>query len=168
VNWAGHAALGGPFATVRGTWTVPAVGPSSPVAGDATWVGLGGVRRPELPPVGTQAIVLGPGPARYSAWLETVPQPAQPLGLTVQPGNVVTASISTQGRERWSVVFTDDTTRQTDQRLVTDRSTASSAEWSEEAPMAWPLDDFGMVSFRGATAMVNGQGVTVVMACPSA
>jgi hypothetical protein len=83
-NWAGYASIAGTFGSVSGTWTVPAFSPSSASGMDATWVGIGGVNTQDLIQAGTQQQTSGSGQTLYSAWVETLPQPSQPVALVVR------------------------------------------------------------------------------------
>jgi len=168
-NWSGYAATGGSYTGVSGTWSVPKFAPSSPAGADATWVGIGGVSSHDLIQAGTQEAVSGSGQTQYQAWVETLPQASHPVPLTVSPGDVVTVAISQQGSDQWLIAFTNSTTGQTFQVTEQYASTQSSAEWVEEAPSAMrgrllPLDDFGTVSLSGASAVKDGQTVTVAEA----
>lgn len=165
-NWAGYAASGGPFTAVTGTWTVPAVASSSTVgSADATWVGIGGLNTTDLIQAGTDASVLGPGQVRYTAWVETLPQPSQPVSLAVTAGDVVQVSITQQSAGTWQVTIANQTTGKRYQTTVQYSSTLSSVEWIEEAPSTSrmrvvALDNFGSVQIQG-TAVLGGKQVTI-------
>jgi Peptidase A4 family len=171
-NWSGYSATGGSFTAVSGTWTVPQVkADSSAGSADATWIGVGGVTNDDLIQAGTEATVNGAGQVTYSAWVELLPQPPQDVRLTVRPGDVVSASISQQSTGTWRISIVDQTTQQSYQTTVQYQSSLSSVEWIEEAPSivsgrahVLTLDDFGTVSFEGATATLNGQQVTLATA----
>ncbi len=167
-NWSGYVATGGTFTAVSGTWTVPQVPGTQPGAGDATWVGIGGERSRDLIQAGTDATVLGAGRVRYSAWIETLPQAAQTVPLTVSPGDTVTVSLTQQAEGVWEITFENHTTGQRYQTTVRYNSSLSSAEWIEEAPSGGrrtlPLDDFGTVQFRDATTVKDGREVTAAQA----
>lgn len=159
-NWAGYAATGGTFTSVSGTWTVPTVSTATSPAANATWVGIGGVTSTDLIQAGTQAIVQG-GQVTYAAWIETLPQSSHDVTLTVSPGDKVSVSITQQSTGNWQVTIKDLTTGKSYQTSVYYQSSLSSAEWIEESPTAGrqqvPLDNFGKVSFTGATTVENGQ-----------
>ncbi|HEX5504213.1 MAG TPA: G1 family glutamic endopeptidase [Thermomicrobiales bacterium] len=167
-NWAGYAATGGDFTAVSATWTVPTVADDgSTLAGDATWVGIGGVRSRDLIQAGTDA-TLQRGRVRYTAWIETLPQAEDPISLAVSPGDVVSVSIAQQSDGEWLIAFQNQTTGQQYQTTVAYTSTHSSAEWIEEAPSVGrrtlSLDSFGTVGFTHAAAVENGQTVTITQA----
>ncbi|HVG98209.1 MAG TPA: G1 family glutamic endopeptidase, partial [Chloroflexota bacterium] len=165
-NWSGYAATGGTFTEVHGTWTVPQPGAASAPGVSAAWVGIGGVDSRDLIQAGTEETVTGTGQRQYEAWIETLPQAAETVPLTVRPGDTVTVDITEQGADTWLVSITNKSTGQKYQRPVRYASSRSSVEWVEEAPSAGrggvlPIDDFGTVSFTGATAVKNGKSVTL-------
>ena len=81
--------------------------------------------------------------------------------LTVAPGDSVTVSISEQSTGNWLIAFKNNTTGAHYGTTVQYASSNSSAEWVQEAPSAGrgtlPLDDFGTLSFTGATAVRDGK-----------
>ena len=167
-NWAGYAATGGTFTAVSGTWMVPNVSAGSTPAADATWVGIGGVSSTDLIQAGTDATVQG-GQVTYTAWVETLPQASQTVPLTVSAGDSVSVSITQQPDTTWQIRIRDATTGQSYQKNVTYASSRSSAEWVEESPVAGrrlllPLDNFGTVTFTGATTVEDGQQRTIAQA----
>jgi hypothetical protein len=126
-------------------------------------VGIGGVRSRDLIQAGTQETVNGNGRTRYSAWIETLPQAAETVPLTVRPGDTVTVDITEQAQDTWLVSLTNVTTGQNYQRTVRYASSRSSVEWVEEAPSAGrgvlPLADFGSIQFSSASAVKDGKSV---------
>jgi hypothetical protein len=175
-NWSGYAATGGTFTAVTGTWVVPkssgsptaSSGRGANVAGDATWVGIGGVRGRDLIQAGTEARVVGPGDTVYDAWIELLPQASQTVPLTVAPGDSITIAITDQGSGFWLIAFTNNTTGKQYQATEQYTSSHSSAEWIEEAPSGGrrlvPLDNFGTVRFSGGSAVEDGKTVTIAQA----
>ena len=160
-NWAGYAATGGTFTAVSGTWTVPNVSAGRTPAADATWVGIGGVTSTDLIQAGTDATVQG-GQVSYTAWVETLPRASQTVPLSISAGDKVSVSITQQPDGRWQILIRDATTGQSYQNNVAYASSRSSAEWVEESPSAGrrvllPLDNFGTVTFTGATTVENGR-----------
>jgi hypothetical protein len=169
-NWSGYAATGKTFTSVSGTWTVPQPSSTGSAGVGATWVGIGGVSSRDLIQAGTQDVASGNGQSQFQAWIETLPQPSQQVPLAVAPGDSVTVSIVEQGAGSgvWNISFKNNTSGQTYQTTVHYTSSQSSVEWIEEAPASGnaivPLDNFGSVSFSGATATANGQTVDVSQA----
>jgi hypothetical protein len=166
-NWAGYAATGGTFTSVSGTWAVPSVSASSSTSADATWVGIGGVQTRDLLQAGADATSAG-GQVRYTAWIETLPQPSTTVPLTVSPGDSISVTISQQTGNTWHIAMQDRTTGQQYQTDVAYNSSQSSAEWIEEAPVGGrrvvPLDQFGAVQFTHGSAVENGKTVTIAQA----
>jgi hypothetical protein len=161
-NWSGYVASGGTFTSVTGTWTVPTVTPTGTGA-DATWVGIGGATSSDLVQAGTEAVV-DHGVVTYAAWTETLPQASQPAPLTIAPGDTVTVTISQLSAGVWSMTITDVTNGGTFTRTANYASSASSAEWIQEAPSTGKgvvlLDRFGSVRFSNASTVENGQTST--------
>ncbi len=167
LNWSGYEATGGTYSGVSGSWTVPHVSGGSSGA-DATWVGIGGVQSRDLIQAGTEATVMRDGQVHYDAWIEMLPRAAQTVNLPVNPGDVVTASIARQDGNQWQISLKNTTNGQSFQQTVTYDSSASSAEWIEEAPTSFhgivPLDGFGSVQFSAAAAVKNGQSMNAAQA----
>jgi hypothetical protein len=159
VNWAGYAATGGTFTGITGTWTVPTVNSINSLSTDASWVGIGGVSSNDLIQAGTQTVVNN-GNIEYQAWTEALPNPSQAINLSIKPGDSITVSIIQQSTGIWAIYFTDNTTGQSNSTTINYSSTLSSAEWIEERPeinnILPALDNFGSVSFSGATTIENG------------
>jgi hypothetical protein len=133
---------------------------------DAIWVGIGGVNTRDLIQAGTQEQSSGSGQSLYSAWLETLPRPSQPVQLAVHAGDSITVSLTEQSPGTWQIALTNNTTGQNYQVSGQYQSSYSSAEWIVEAPSAarggiMPLDNFGTISFSDASAVSNGQSVNL-------
>jgi len=164
-NWAGYVAGGNTFSRVSGTWTQPSA--SSATQGySAVWVGLGGTSggSQSLEQIGTSADYVN-GTAEYYAWYELLPSAQVRLGLSVHPGDRISASVSVSGRAV-TVSLADKTTGgSVVKTLSMDSPDTSSAEWIVEAPAAevspggytiLPLADFGTVTFSNASATAGG------------
>jgi hypothetical protein len=79
----------------------------------------------------------------------------------VRAGDSITVSLDEQTPGTWQVALTNNTTGQNVQVSGQYNSSHSSAEWIEEAPSAarggiLPIDNFGSVSFSGASAVMDG------------
>ena len=174
-NWGGYAVSkpGTRFVRVSGTWVAPAVSCSSGGRRySAVWLGLGGLHTTAkaLEQVGTEADCAG-GKGYYSAWYEIVPAAPVKLGLTVRPGDTMSASVAVSGRS--VKLFIADRTRGTSftKRLDVAQVDVSSAEWIVEAPSACgdngncralPLANFATTSFAGVKATsATGQTGTI-------
>jgi Peptidase A4 family len=131
-NWSGYA-LTGTFTSATGHWTVPTVSGS----GDhfsSQWVGIDGFTNSNLIQLGTEADVQG-GHATYKAWWEILPQPETVIpGLTIHPGDAITATLTRGGTStHWRVTLTDNTTGQGFVGLLDYNGPGASVEWVEEA-----------------------------------
>jgi hypothetical protein len=180
-NWGGYVVVPvpdpttgetGTFSTVSGTWIQPAASCGSRPVGTATsaafWVGLGGNSQSSnaLEQIGTEVDCTALGTPRYSAWYELVPALSRPVGLTVSPGDRLTASVTVAG-SRVTVTMRNLTRGTRFSRVL--RAAAAdttSAEWIAEAPSscssasncrATPLTDFGTVAFTSAS-VTDGAG----------
>ena len=164
-NWAGYAARDGSFTSVSASWTVPKLSLDGTFGADATWVGIGGLRSRDLIQAGTEQTTSGTGTTMYQAWIETLPDVARPVPITVLPGDSVNVSIDQQAGDAWLFTITNLTSGQTLQRTVNYTSTLSSAEWIEEAPFArrriLPISDFGSVTFTSGSAVRDGQSLSI-------
>jgi hypothetical protein len=167
-NWAGYA-VHRPrvfFHRVSAVWRQPAVtcthGRDSY---SAFWVGLGGYKRTAraLEQIGTEIDCRPSGRVVSSAWYELIPHPTTPIELTVEPGDVIAASVTVRGH-LVTVQLGDLTRRRAFKRTVhASRVDVSSAEWIVEAPSAClapdlcetlPLANFGVTTFEDAQAQL--------------
>lgn len=168
-NWAGylaspHASAGSRFSGVAGSWRAPgATCSGGRETYSATWVGLGGAsQRPRgLEQIGTAADCARSGRAAYSAWYELVPAGPVELGLRIDPGDRMSASVTVKAHD--VTLGIRDLNTGARFRTTKHLSTvdASSAEWIVEAPSLCvaanvctelTLTDFGSVSFSSAAA----------------
>lgn len=163
-NWSGYAVLGSDFTSASGSWVVPAANCTG-VTGDqyaAFWVGLDGYSSNTVEQTGTDSDCVG-GKANYYAWFEFYPHPSyEILGLTVAPGNLISASVTYSGKE-FTVTITNTSTGQS--YTTSDKVNAaqrSSAEWITEAPCCTrgggilPLSDFDGVNFGSFFTNIAG------------
>ena len=159
-NWAGYAALGS-FTGVSGSWDVPAVAAgASPIASDATWIGVGGVASTDLLQAGTQAMIED-GRVTYHAWYEMLPDAMTYVPLDVHSGDAVSASIIESGPGTWQISIVDVTTGKSYQKAVKYDSSLSSADWIEERPSIasgglLPLSNFVNITWHSAEALKSG------------
>lgn len=166
-NWAGYVAGGTQFSSVSGSWVQPSATCGSGQTYSAFWVGLGGSSNQSgsLEQVGTQADCTADGGADYYAWYELVPAAPVNLGLTVKPGDHISARVSVSD-SNVTVSLSDQTSGQSlTKTLQMSNPDTSSAEWIAEAPsqcdsagscQPLPLAEFGTVQFTGASATANG------------
>jgi Peptidase A4 family len=160
-NWSGYAATGGPFTSVSSSWTEPTA-VCSGTSYSSFWVGLDGDTSNTVEQTGSSADCSSANVPSYYAWYEMYPKYPVNLSGTVKPGDVFTASVTTDGVGRFTLTITDSTenwTFQTTQRLT--KASLSSAEVIAEAPSSrsgvLPLTNFGTVNVTSSTA--NGQSL---------
>jgi hypothetical protein len=162
-NWSGYAAVpaSGEVTSVQGSWVVPAVtGAKRTTSYSSFWIGIDGYGSDTVEQIGTDSDIQN-GRATYYAWFEFYPNPAYKfLRFPVQPGDVITASVTCSG-DTFTLSLKDVNTKKT----VTVTSTVtgaskSSAEWVAEAPSSMsgvlPLANFNTVQFSSCTASING------------
>jgi hypothetical protein len=149
-NWSGYAVTGSNFTNASGSWIVPkAVCSKTPNSYSSFWVGIDGYNNSTVEQLGTDSDCDGTTPTYY-AWYEFFPNPPKTLGITVSPGDKMSASVS-YASGKFTLEIADHTTH----RLVKigKKLTAAraSAEWIAEAPSSsggvLPLTDFTSVSF---------------------
>jgi hypothetical protein len=162
--WSGYVGGGGPFTTISGNWTVPAVGPGANGnvwGASSTWIGLDGSGELSLIQTGTRQdndeggfFGIGEG-TNYYAWFEVIAPPGispeQPLNNNVSPGDQMVASISSTGPKNTSWIIT-----------ISD--TTPGHEWTfTSPPQSWsgPLDeaDFIMEAPTNCDAITNSCNV---------
>jgi hypothetical protein len=161
LNWSGFAATGGGYTSVSAGWTQPSVSCTSTDAYSSFWVGIDGDGSSTVEQTGTAADCIGGGP-RYYAWYEMFPKFPTNLGTSsypVAPGDVMTASVTADGKGRFTLTISNATrgwTHTTTQMLK--RARLYSAEVIAEAPSSsggvLPLANFGTVNFTAS--MANG------------
>ena len=161
-NWSGYAVTGGRYTSVSASWTEPSVTCSGATAYSSFWVGLDGDTSGTVEQTGTDADCSGSTP-QYYAWYEMYPKFPTNLRNPVQPGDHLTATVTTDGNGRFTLTLSDTTrgwTNSTSARLKSAK--LASAEVIAEAPSSsggvLPLANFGAVSFSGAKA--NGATLT--------
>jgi Peptidase A4 family len=119
-NWSGYgqSAATGTFRAAKDTWTVPTV--NTTLTGEqfsADWVGIGGFTDATLVQAGTEADNIG-GVAIYRAWTEILPEPENPLSLTINPGDKITTTVKEIKPGVWKMIVADKTTKQKASRKV--------------------------------------------------
>lgn len=167
-NWSGYLSAGGHYTAVSASWIAPtAKGNGTTESGDAAWIGIGGVTSDDLIQIGTENIIEPDGTVYSGAFYELLPDVSQEVpGVTVAPGDAISASISQVSATKWSMSISNQTTGQSYTATVTYTSTNSSAEWIEEDPSyasggLVPFDNFGTINFTGASTTVNGTAMSI-------
>src|SRR5438309_680936 len=168
-NWSGYAVTGasGSVSDAKVSWTVPAIQGTFPSTNQYSsfWVGIDGFSSGTVAQTGTDSDFQNGAPTYY-AWYEFYPHPSFLInGMTITPGDHITAQASFSGRS-FTVTITDTTTGASFSTSSRVRSAQrSSAEWIAEAPSSsggiLPLADFGTVSFSADTATLNGGTGTI-------
>ena len=168
-NWSGYAVTGssGSVSDAKGSWIVPAIQGACPGTNQYSsfWVGIDGFSSGTVEQTGTDSDCQG-GTPTYYAWFEFFPHPLFIInGLTVTPGDHISADASFNGRS-FTVTITDTTTGASfSTSSKVSRAQRSSAEWIAEAPSSsggvLPLADFGTVNFSASTATVSGTTGTI-------
>jgi hypothetical protein len=150
-NWSGYAETGAGFTGVSGTWTVPAVAPSSSATYSSAWIGVDGFNNSNLIQTGTEEDYYNGAP-HYNAWWEILPAPetALPSNYVVTAGDSMKASIYetstvsggiTHGRSHsvgsqhvWVITISDTTRGWSFTTNQSYNGAGTSAEWVMEAP----------------------------------
>jgi hypothetical protein len=168
LNWSGYMAVNGTFTKVSGSWTATSpTGNGSSTSADSSWIGIGGVTSGDLIQVGTQNIVSASGQVSASAFYELLPDVSQDVpGVTISPGDSMTASITQISSGQWTITITDKTNGQSSTLNVPYSSSLSSAEWIEEDPSfasgrLIPFDNFHSSSFTAGSTVMNGNSVSI-------
>lgn len=169
LNWSGYAVTPhrAKITTVSSSFTVPSAS-LAPPGFAATWTGIGGYKTQDLIQAGTaeQSFPSNPvaGP-QYYAWYELLPNSETQLhgckgnaGCAVKPGDQITVSISQASATKWNVAMRN-AGHWTWSKLVTYKSSRSSAEWILEAPTLVTqtlLANVGTVHFGPTSTYTSG------------
>jgi len=154
-SWAGYVVTGSSFTSAKGSWTIPTVDCSkTPNTYSSFWVGIDGWISPTVEQTGTDADCDGTTPSYY-AWYEFYPAASVVIsGVSVAPGNVISAAVSYSGSE-FTITITNETTGKSYSKSGKVSGAArSSAEWI--AGGLSPLPDFGTVYFGEDYTDVSG------------
>ena len=165
-NWSGYAVLGSSFTSAEGSWTVPGTVCSSGRGSNnetyaAFWVGLDGFSSNTVEQTGTLTECVN-GRAYYYAWYEFYPNPSIEIPIAVNPGNVISASVTYANGTFTTTLTNISTGRSYSKSMSVTGAARSSAEWIAEAPCCTnsggilPLADFGTVSFGSDYTKVSG------------
>jgi Peptidase A4 family len=155
-NWAGYASAGDPgtFTSVSSSWTEPAVTCGATNTFSSFWVGLDGDGTDSVEQTGTEADC-DAGAASYQGWFEMFPNAPVFYDNTVDPGDAMSATVTSDGGGTFTLTLEDatqDWTQTTNQTSTT--AQLGSAEIIAEAPSdgtVLPLSNFGTVDFTNAT-----------------
>ena len=166
------------YFTAQATWIVPTVVFKDKAAVSSNWVGIGGFCESTqcknvdetLIQLGTTQEALSKKKIGYFAWYEMLPDSSIPTTLVVNPGDVITASLSCAGNctgsQSWTLSMMNETTAQSWSQDFSYESSNLSAEWIEEAPSnrhgILPLADYKTTTFD--QSMINGIGADLTLA----
>jgi hypothetical protein len=135
-NWSGYAdsSTAGAFTGVSGTWRQPATVCRPEQRLTAYWVGLDGFDNATVEQLGTLAYCFE-GVPTYFTWWEMFPGASMTVGSTVQPGDLIRASVKRSGTN-YTLTLIDFTTRGNSFSTVQSCTTCEndSAEWIAERP----------------------------------
>jgi len=172
-NWSGYADTGTGFSSVTGKWTQPKVSncsTSGPVKAVVFWVGIDGFNSGSVEQGGTGAICGQGTPLTYFTWWEMFPtNNIQPVGVTLKPGDKISASVVRSGT-KYTIKVTDSTTSgnsftKTPTCKVSGGCKNSSAEWIGERPSGssgpLPLAQFSTWTVTGATVKAGSKSGTI-------
>ena len=184
-NWSGYVAetnLTSPqldsVTDVSASWVVPSVSPSAVNTLGSVWVGIGGLNNSPGVTPGEEAGLeqLGTamdwttgsrGGADYYAWWEMFPLPEQEIyGMTISPGDVITASVQYVTSGWFAGCFylsiTDDS-RPNDSFATLQLASPSESAAAQRNSAEWIVENHGAgspnfspVSFADATATIDG------------
>jgi hypothetical protein len=157
LNWAGYIRTGAHFTSAAGSWNVPTL-KSTHNGFSSTWVGIDGATANDryLIQTGTEADVVG-GRRGYRAWWEIItptdvaPETVFP-GLTIHPGDSITASVSRNSNGTWTLRLRDNTTGRAAAHTAPFAGPGATAEWIQED--TWvngyisTAPNWGSVTFR--------------------
>jgi len=169
-NWSGyvlpHYLTKKKYTAGQATWTVPTVTYDGVEAASASWIGIGGFCTSKKCPdvdnsliqLGTEQDAIGESETDYYAWYEVLPESETPISLEVNPGDVITASLSCDGDctdNQWTLAMTNETTSESWSQVISYESSQLSLEVIQEAPAdgdgILPLADFDTITFSGTT-----------------
>jgi hypothetical protein len=161
-SWSGYAVTAAaPYTSASATWQVPNVsydGGNTPYGYEYVfnWVGIGGDGDATLIQLGTESVVSTAGVTSFYAWYELYPAVSEPAGLTVKPGDIVTASLqctalcSPSQTQTWQLTLSDETTGAAWTQSFQYQSSMRSAEWITEPPYYngyLPLADYDQATY---------------------
>jgi len=165
-NWSGYAdvsSTNGTFTEVSGKWITPRVRCTPEDTISAQWVGLDGATNATVEQDGTVAWCFEDQPV-YFTWYEMYPAGLIEVGTTLEPGDVIAASVSRTGAS-YTLAVTDVTRRSasfsTTATCATTVCLDTSAEWIMERPAyaigIAPLADYSFWALADGTQATGGR-----------
>jgi hypothetical protein len=151
-NWSGYvdSATPGTFSAVSASWREPATRCTAEQRLTAFWIGLDGWNDPTVEQEGTLAYCFEGQPSYYTLW-EMFPNNIVVVGSSVQPGDLITASVAMTDGTSYKLSLTDvnhpaNSFSTTQTCLPAGTCPDSSVEWIAERPDTdigiSPLSDF--------------------------
>jgi hypothetical protein len=158
-NWSGYAVTGSSFTNAKGSWIVPKAKCSSGDQYASFWVGIDGYSSGTVEQTGTDSDCSGGSPVYY-AWYEFYPAFPVNLGMTIKPGDHMSAKV-VYSSSKFTITMTNETTGKTFSKTASvSGAKRSSAEWIAEAPSSssgvLPLANFTEVLFGDDHTSVSG------------
>jgi hypothetical protein len=166
-SWSGYAVTNGaPYTSASATWQVPNAsydGGSTPNGYEYVfnWVGIGGYGDSTLIQLGTESVVSASGGKFFYVWYELYPDVAKPISETVNPGDIVMASLqctaacSPNSVQTWQLSISNETVGWSWTGSFQYQSSMASAEWITEPPYyngILPLADYGQTTYDEVAA----------------
>jgi len=181
-NWSGYVlpnfVTNEQYTSAQATWVVPTVVFNKKPAVSSNWVGIGGFCKNmrcrsvdrTLIQLGTAHEAISRNNSIYFAWYEMLPHASIETPLVVNPGDVITASLSCgsncTGGQIWTLSIVNETTARSWSNDFSYPSSHLSAEWIVEAPSGrhgiLPLADYGTSTFD--QSMTDGVSAELNMA----
>ncbi|GAA1245135.1 G1 family endopeptidase [Kitasatospora nipponensis] len=158
-NWGGYAAQGSGFTSVSATWTEPRATCKSTNDLYAPWVGIDGYGSSSVEQTGVATDCSSGSPVNQ-AWYEMYPANPVYLSLSSYPvsaGDVISASVTYTGSNKYALKLTDSTRGWTYSTTKTLSAQRTSAEVIIESPTG-SYPNFGTLNFTSAT--VNGRALS--------
>ncbi|GAA5024244.1 G1 family glutamic endopeptidase [Kitasatospora paranensis] len=158
-NWGGYAATGSGFTSVSATWTEAKATCKSTNDLYAPWVGIDGYGSSTVEQTGV-ATDCSSGSPVHQAWYEMYPANPVYLSLSSYPvsaGDVVNASVTYAGSNKYTLKLTDSTRGWTFTTTKTLSASRTSGEVIIESPTG-SYPNFGTLSFTSAT--INGKSLS--------
>lgn len=167
LNWSGYANTGKTFTKAEETFKIPTVACTQNNAEALFWVGLDGYSNNNVQQAGIEAVCAGANhkTVQYSAFWEMFPTyVAQPLSVSVAPGNIVTVSVSYSSPNFTMQVVNNS--RNTSAHAIKSCDTKhlscsrNSAEWIAEQPKYenktdYPLAKWSTIDFYNDESSTN-------------
>jgi hypothetical protein len=136
LSWYGYAVTGSTYTSTTADWTMPSLTCDSQDNNEyvAIWTGLDGYSSPTTEQIGVLAECTD-DTAEYFGWYDMYPAAAEDFDNTLEPGDVLDASVTYDGSSTFTLTLRD-TTRGWDESTTQTESAAdrSSAETVVEAP----------------------------------